>query len=130
LNYAEAEFQLGHEDVAREYVNKVRARKSVNMPSITDSGEALLKRIYHERQIELAFEGHRFFDLRRWKIADNTPIVGLNIIKDGEGKFSYERYVLSLDSRKNEWKDAFFVLPIHYSEIQKSNESLEQNNGY
>ena len=65
LNYAEAEFQLGHEDVAREYVNKVRARKSVNMPSITDSGEALLKRIYHERQIELAFEGHRFFDLRR-----------------------------------------------------------------
>ena len=130
LNYAEAEFQLGHEDVAREYVNKVRARKSVNMPSITDSGEALLKRIYHERQIELAFERHRFFDLRRWKIADNTPIVGLNIIKDGEGKFSYERYVLSLDSRKNEWKDAFFVLPIHYSEIQKSNESLEQNNGY
>ena len=51
-------------------------------------------------------------------------------IKDGEGKFSYERYVLSLDSRKNEWKDAFFVLPIHYSEIQKSHESLEQNNGY
>lgn len=129
LNYAEAEYHLGHEDVAREYVNKVRSRKSVDMPDIEDTGENLLKRIYHERQIELAFEGHRYFDLRRWKIADNTPIIGTIIEKEGNA-YSYKRYTLSLTSREKEWKDAFYLLPIHYSEIQKSNKSLEQNPGY
>lgn len=130
LNYAEAEYQLGNEDIAREYVNKVRARKSVNMPPITESGDALLKRIYHERQIELAFEGHRYFDLRRWKIADNAPIIGFKITKNGTNDYTYERYTLSLTSRESDWKNAFFVLPIHYQEIQKSNNSLEQNPGY
>ncbi|WP_288739104.1 RagB/SusD family nutrient uptake outer membrane protein, partial [uncultured Parabacteroides sp.] len=130
LNYAEAEYHLGNEDIAREYVNKVRARKSVNMPPITESRDALLKRIYHERQIELAFEGHRYFDLRRWKIADNAPIIGFKITKNGTNDYTYERYTLSLTSRESDWKNAFFVLPIHYQEIQKSNNSLEQNPGY
>lgn len=130
LNYAEAEYHLGNEGVAREYVNKVRARKSVNMPAITDTGESLLKRIYHERRIELAFEGHRYFDLRRWKIADNEPIIGFKITKDSNNNLTYDRYTLSLASRESEWKDAFFVLPIHYQEVQKSNNSLEQNPGY
>lgn len=130
LNYAEAEYQLGNEGVAREYVNKVRARKSVNMPAITESGDALLKRIYHERQIELAFEGHRYFDLRRWKIADNAPLIGFKITKNESNNYTYERYTLSLTSREKDWKDAFFVLPIHYEEIQKSKNSLEQNPGY
>lgn len=130
LNYAEAEYHLGNEDIAREYVNKVRARKSVSMPAITEGGEALLQRIYHERQIELAFEGHRYFDLRRWKIADNEPIIGFKITKDSNNNLTYERYTLSLASRESEWKDAFFVLPIHYQEVQKSNNSLEQNPGY
>lgn len=130
LNYAEAEYHLGNENTAREYVNKVRSRKSVNMPDITDNGEALLKRIYHERQIELAFEGHRYFDLRRWKIADNDPIMGFKITKDENNNFIYERYTLSLGSRKSDWKEAYFVLPIYYQEIQKSNGILEQNPGY
>ena len=43
LNYAEAEFMLGHEDVAREYINKVRSRNGVNMPDITESGDAFKK---------------------------------------------------------------------------------------
>ena len=129
LNYAEAEYNLGHEDVAREYVNKVRARKSVNMPAVTDSGEKLQQRIRNERRIELAFEGHRFFDLRRWKTPDNAPLIGTIIEKDGNN-YSYRRYTLSLESRENGWKDAFYLLPIQYSEIQKSNKSLEQNPGY
>lgn len=129
LNYAEAEYHLGNEDVAREYVNKVRARASVNMPPIDESGEALLERIYHERRIELAFEGHRYFDLRRWKIADNEPLYGFIITKTDNG-FTYERSMVSLASRETDWNDAFFVLPIHYQEIQKSNNSLEQNPGY
>jgi hypothetical protein len=42
------------------------------MPAITDTGAALFKRIQNERFIKLAFEGHRYFDPRRWKTA---PVV-------------------------------------------------------
>lgn len=69
LNYAEAQYHLGNEDLAREYINKIRDREGVKMPPVTASGEELLDKIYHERMIELAFEGHRYFDVRRWKIA-------------------------------------------------------------
>ncbi len=85
LNYAEAKFELGDEAKCREYINKVRAR--VGMPDIpaTVTGEALRERLYNERRIELAFENHRFFDIRRWKIAnvvENRPIYGMDIFKD------------------------------------------------
>ncbi|MCC8142669.1 MAG: RagB/SusD family nutrient uptake outer membrane protein [Tannerellaceae bacterium] len=133
LNYAEAQYHLGNEDLAREYVNKIRNREGVNMPPITESGQALLERIYHERFIELAFEGHRYFDVRRWKITEKTyttHIMGVNITKEDDGTFSYERYLLTPESRKTDWKDAYYRLPISFSEIQKSNNSLEQNAGY
>lgn len=130
LNYAEAQYHLGNEKEAREYVNKIRSRKSVEMPPIQDSGETLLQRIRHERQIELAFEGHRLFDVRRWKTPDNKAIVGVEITKSTDNSFAYRRYNLSLESRKKEWKDAYYRFPIHYLEIQKSNNSLEQNPGY
>jgi hypothetical protein len=133
LNYAEAQYHLGNEDIAREYINKIRSREGVKMPPVTATGQALLDKIYHERNIELAFEGHRYFDVRRWKIAEKTEtthIMGHEIIKNGDGSFTYNRYRLTQESRKNEWKDAFYRLPIPYSEIQKSNNSLEQNPGY
>lgn len=133
LNYAEAQYHLGNESLAREYVNKIRDREGVKMPPVTESGEALLNRIYHERFIELAFEGHRYFDVRRWKIADKTEsthIMGFEITKETDGSFSHKRYSLTPSSRKTDWKDAFNRLPIAYSEIQKSNNSLEQNTGY
>ena len=87
LNYAEAKFELGDEATAREYLNKVRARPSVNMPAIpaTVTGEDLRKRIYNERRVELAFESHRFWDIRRWKIAidvENRPVYGMDVIKN------------------------------------------------
>lgn len=56
--------------------------------------------------------------------------MGHEIIKNNDGTFTYNRYKLTQDSRKNEWKDAFYRLPIAFSEIQKSNNSLEQNPGY
>ena len=70
LNYAEAQYELGHEDIARDYVNIIRNR--VGLPDITSSGEELFNDIIHERQIELCFEYHRFFDVRRWMIADSA----------------------------------------------------------
>jgi len=92
LNYAEAEFELGNEDIARKYINMVRARPSVNMPPVTDTGEKLRKRIQNERRVELALEEHRFFDVRRWKIAqesENKPLLGMNIQKGTNGAKTY-----------------------------------------
>lgn len=72
LNYAEASYFLGQEATSKEYLNMVRSRPCVNMPAVTETGGALLARIQHEHQIELVFEDHRWFDIRRWKIA---PVV-------------------------------------------------------
>lgn len=129
LNYAEAEFMLGHEDIAREYINKVRSRASVNMPPITDSGDALKMRIYHERRIELVFEGHRYFDVRRWKIADETEtkdIFGMHIVKESDGSFTYTYKTLI----NRTWDDRLYLLPIPRAEIDRSLGSLDQNPGY
>lgn len=65
LNYAEAMFWDDKEDIARTYVNYVRERARGGnpdiVPDVTESGDALWKRIQNERKIELAFEEHRFF---------------------------------------------------------------------
>ncbi|EMR00684.1 SusD family protein [Cesiribacter andamanensis AMV16] len=52
-----------NEGLARQYLNEVRDR--VDMPVVTASGTALVEAIYHERRVEFAGEGHRFFDLVR-----------------------------------------------------------------
>lgn len=133
LNYAEAKFHMGDEATAREYVNYIRQRarggRTGIVPDVTESGEALLKRIQHERKIELAFEEHRFFDVRRWKIADKTDngkVHGISIINLKSGKKKYELYELQdrvFDASKH------YLLPIPSTEIEK-NSLLEQNPGY
>lgn len=77
LMYAECQNELGSRDVAVEYINKVRQRPSVNMPDINSgpawlnatTKEEVFERIQHERAVELAAEGHRWDDLRRWDMA-------------------------------------------------------------
>lgn len=77
LNYAEAAFQTGREDICREYINKIRQRPDVMMPEVTETGENLWDRLVNERRVELYAEMFRYFDLRRWKLADlyeNVPL--------------------------------------------------------
>jgi starch-binding outer membrane protein, SusD/RagB family len=129
LNYAEASFMLGDEATAREYVNMVRSRPSVNMPPVTESGEALWDRIVNERRIELVFESHRFFDVRRWKIAEDVLSqhrYRMNVHKDpgtGDRTFTVEEYQ---PANFNEWN---YLAPIPQNEIDR-NSMLEQNPGY
>jgi hypothetical protein len=130
LNYAEAMFELGDEAKSREYINKVRAR--VGMPGIpnTVTGEALRQRLYNERRIELAFEGHRFFDIRRWKIAniiENRPIYGMDVIKNLTTGVSTYTPVLLLT--KNPYQDKMNLLPVERAEIQR-NKELDQTDGW
>lgn len=132
LNYAEAQFELGNEQKAREYLNKVRSRPSVDLPDIpnTVTGEDLRRRIYKERRVELAFEGHRFFDVRRWGIAievENEPIRTLDIYMDlSTGDKRYEEVVL-LD-RSGTFEEYMSLLPIAEDEIRRT--GLEQTPGW
>ncbi len=129
LNYAEAMYNLGNEIICREYINKVRSRQSVNMPPVTESGAALLARLQQERRIELAFEEHRYFDVRRWKIAPqvlNVPARRMGIVKNlTTGKKTYT----VIDFQQRAFFDRNYLVPIPAYEIQK-NPKLVQNPGY
>ena len=80
LNFAEAAFELGKTAEALDAINQIRERAGIaKLTSVTQD------RIRHERKIELAFEGHRYWDLRRWRIAEQVIPVnrsGLRFILD------------------------------------------------
>ncbi|NLR80868.1 RagB/SusD family nutrient uptake outer membrane protein [Chitinophaga eiseniae] len=143
LNYAEIEIALGNEAVARDYINKVRKRPSVNMPNITSAGTDLVRDYRNERAIELHLEDHRFFDLMRWKAAPGNidiPIRGLTSVKmdwtgaqagDLLGKLSYTYGVIDAAEVRAPWKgDYYYLLPIPREEIKKSHNAIKQNPGY
>lgn len=71
LNYAEAAFELGKSDDALDAVNLIRERAGIALLTSIDQDK-----IRHERKVELAFEGHRYWDLRRWRIA--TTVLSQN----------------------------------------------------
>jgi hypothetical protein len=128
LNYAEAAYHLGDEGTCRQYVNQVRSRPGVNMPPVTEGGAALLKRLQNERFIELAFEAHRYFDVRRWKIAPevlDAPARGISIRKGADGKKTYS--VSTMEERH--FFPRNYLAPIPQSEIDK-NPQLKQNPEY
>jgi len=106
LNYAESAYMLGKEETCREYINKVRSRADVNMPAVTESGEALWDRLVNERRIEMAYEVVRYFDVRRWKTApfyENIPFAGMRtmILKNGTKQDTVYRVVRKYDESKN-----------------------------
>ncbi len=75
LMYAEAKIEANQVDQSVvDAINKVRQRPDVNMPAITNipSQAALRTIVRQERLAELAFEGLRYFDIRRWRIAENV----------------------------------------------------------
>ncbi|HEY9256892.1 MAG TPA: RagB/SusD family nutrient uptake outer membrane protein [Chitinophaga sp.] len=127
LNYAEIEAALHKEEAARTYINKIRSRPSVLMPDISSTGAQLEKDIRLERQVELCFESHRMYDVRRWKIADiteNKPLKGVIVTKNGN-TFSYN-YVVR---QERNFKPALYHWPISRDEMSK-NRALVQNAGY
>jgi hypothetical protein len=84
LNAAEAAFELGQVADAAKYMNEVRARAGLVTP--LTASQITFDRIVHERRVELAFEGHYLFDMKRWRIAhlimDGNAISAVEISKD------------------------------------------------
>lgn len=127
LNYAEAAMELGMEDEAKTYINMIRKRAF--MPNITESGAALEERFRNERRIELAFEDHRYFDVRRWMIAPDayTDAEGVSIRHkvDASGNVIESTYTPVM-VQDREWKPSFYLFPIKLDEMNR-NDQLIQN---
>ncbi|WP_246850002.1 RagB/SusD family nutrient uptake outer membrane protein [Rufibacter roseolus] len=132
LNYAEAQNEaVGPDATVYSAINMIRQRQAVNMPPLPAglSQAEMRQRIRNERQVELAFEEHRFYDVRRWMIAEqteNTPAYGMEITRQGTN-FVFNRKV-ALEGRS--FQNKHYWLPIPRAEIQASGNKLEQNPGY
>lgn len=139
LLYAEALNELGKSDEALSYLDRIRDRAglpTVQMawsehsknPDKYTTQPGLRAIIRQERLIELAFEGSRFWDLRRWKQAVdelNDPIYGWNIL--GEDAATYNRRVLLFQQRFVGPRD--YLWPISDNSLIV-NPSLVQNPGW
>ena len=133
LNYAEAQNEAAGPDASvYAAINQIRQRPGVGMPALPAGlNQAQMRtRIRNERRVELAFEEHRFYDVRRWKIAnvtENVPAYGISVTKQSNGTFTYAPQV-ALAGRS--FADKNYWLPIPLAEIQASNNKLTQNMGY
>ena len=112
---------------AADAINVVRAR--AGQPNIAEglSLAQFTERYENERFVELAFEGHRFFDVRRWKKADKyfKEIRKMDMTLGSDSVVTYKPGVLENRS----WEDKMYFFPIPQSEIQKAG-ALTQNEGW
>ena len=122
LNYAEAMNEAYGPDgkgiygkSAREAVNEVRGR--VGMPEVlADSKEEMREKIRHERRVELAFEDHRFWDVRRWMTAPddlNAPLKGVKVTRLSYNSFEYQ----SVEVESRSFKRSMYFYPIPQNEL-------------
>ena len=127
LDYAEACIALGQEDEAKTYINQIRARSK--MPAITETGAALLARYRNERKIELAFEDHRYFDIRRWMIPEQgytdvmavQPLYKMNADHTTAANPTYS----IVDVQQRAWNPRFYFLPIALDEMNRNNKLVQ-----
>lgn len=125
LILAEAELELGNDAAAMGYIAQVRSR--VGLPTdLTLTGEAAFEALMHERKIELAYEGHLWWDMRRWQLAEeaysNYRVHGLKITKEGSGyRYSY----VDADGQDRKFLNRMYRLPIPDGELQNNN-SIQQ----
>jgi len=137
LNYAEARNEIldAPDKTVHDLINLIRSRAGLrpfrNTSEYIQTKEEMRDYIKRERQVELAFEEHRFWDLRRWKDAEvvlNQDIQGMQIEK-ADDTFTYTRFTAA----KRSFDPKFYWYPIPRTEILKYKSkgvTLEQNPGW
>jgi hypothetical protein len=128
-NYAEAAFETGRAGEALNAINRVRERAGIALLTSIDR-----EKIRHERKIELAFENHRYWDLRRWREAETAltrSFSGLQYILDyNTGKFK----IVVIDDVDGTTNPPHFYARNYYFPITKArigaNPNLVENPGY
>ena len=135
LSYAEAANEYFHDPdktdgtltlSARQALNQIRSK--AGMPDVTVKGyDAFKEAVQREWRVEFAFEDHRFWDIRRWKIGSDTQtrVDGVQITKTG-GKLEYSR--TTVENRV--WNDKMYLYPIPQSELFCNSNLLPQNPGW
>ena len=143
LNYAEACIELGENGEAITYINLIRKRAGQpDLPALT--GDALRQAYRHERRIELAFEDHRFWDVRRWIIGEaayhqtsavdvrySTTETTVPAYRKADGS-TWSAPVFSKRDTPGDaraWNNKCYFFPIMRDEMNK-NTQLIQNPGY
>lgn len=129
LILAEAKAQLEDFSGSVTALNTLRSKRGVSSVNFANLNVAM-ERIEHERIVELAFEGHRFWDLRRWRkahlVLNNTKMTGHKITVNGANA-TYE--VVPVDATNRQFSKRLYYLPIPEGEVQ-INESLNQIKGW
>ena len=131
LNQAEALAMTGDEAGARDLIQKLREKRIAagNVGTVTESGKQLIQFIREERRRELCFEGHRWFDLRRYAVCPNYPeskeIRHTSYVHTSGSKYQQGMiegyYLLDAYPAKN------WVLPIPAFDVEENQGELEQN---
>jgi hypothetical protein len=130
LTYAEAKTELNQVDASvYDAINEIRQRPDVNMPAIASgkTQDEMRSIIRHERMVELAFEGLRYFDILRWKIAETVmpgKVYGMTYVDDDGNLQTVEvtGWTNLFNSRNYQW-------PIPQNELDL-NSQLTQNPGW
>lgn len=133
LNYAEAENEYlaaPSEDVYN-VIKALRERGGIEAGDDgmygltgTETKDEMREIIQNERRIELAFEEHRFYDIRRWRLAEKVfaePLRGMRIVQ-GVGGYTYSE----IDVLEAPFETKRYLYPIPYSEVNK-NKNMVQN---
>ncbi len=120
LNKAEAAYRLNKYSEAQSLMNRVRAR--VGLPGKNSTGEAWFKDYRKERKVELAYEGHLFWDMRRWKLAhieyNNYRCHGMKI---ANGTYEY----VDCDGQDRKFLQKLYVLPVPTSELKNNKQAVQ-----
>lgn len=111
-------------------LNNVRTRAAVKLAAVTTADQAVLReRIRRERRVELAFEGHRYWDVRRWMIATSAiggTLRGVNITKNQDNSFAYTPAIVE----NRVWDDRLYFYPIPQTDVIVSKGAITQNKGW
>ena len=125
LNLAEAEYRLGNDGAAMGYIKQIRDR--VGLPTdLSLTGDDVFAALVHERKIELAYEGHLWWDMRRWKLSEEAytgyRVHGMKITKEGSG---YRYQYVDADGQDRKFLSRMYRLPIPDGEL-RNNSAIQQ----
>lgn len=149
LNHAEALYEKNGSisDIELDMtINKLRDRVGVahlTNALVTGNGLSMLEEIRNERTVELAFEGFRYNDLRRWKQAENKLPVHLLGVKYTNTEYEnsppnnnktlnidFDGFVIVDDEERRSWDDKLYLFPVPVEQIKLNPNLLPQNPGW
>lgn len=124
---SEAYAHMGDYGKAYNYLNKIRNRVGLPNKPLQSSWTAYLQDLQKEKICEFAVEGHRYWDLRRWQLAqsvlDAKRMHGVEITKEGTG-FTYS--VVDCDKADHYFPERYYTVPIPEFEV-RNNTACEQD---